>query len=97
MIVMDSRSQLTVDIIAKVHQGKITAENASKLLNCSRRTIERYLSEYNKHGVKFIIHSNIGRKPENKLPDTLKVKVQSLIKEKYYDLNLQHLADAFRD
>ena len=43
MIVMDSKSQLTVDIIAKVAEGKIDIVNASKVLNKSRRTIERYL------------------------------------------------------
>ena len=43
MITMDSKAQLTVDIIAKVAEGKIDIVNASKLLNRSRRTIERYL------------------------------------------------------
>jgi transposase len=43
---MDSRSQLTVDVIAKVTQGRISIHSASKLLNKSRRTIERYLHRY---------------------------------------------------
>lgn len=43
---MDTQSQLTVDIIAKVALGKISITNASKLLNKSRRTIERYLRRY---------------------------------------------------
>ena len=41
MIKMDSKAQLTVDIVAKVAEGKIDIVNASKLLNKSRRTIER--------------------------------------------------------
>ena len=48
MIIMDSKAQLYVDIIAKVAQGKITIDNATKLLNKSRRTIFRYLGEYKK-------------------------------------------------
>ena len=36
MIVMDSRSQLTVDIVIKVAEGKIDIVNAAKLLNRSR-------------------------------------------------------------
>ena len=43
MIVMDSKAQLTVDIIAKVVEGKISIANATKLLNKSRRSIERYI------------------------------------------------------
>ena len=44
MITMDSQTQLRVDVIIKVLEGKITINNATKLLNCSRRTIERYLN-----------------------------------------------------
>lgn len=40
MIIMDSKAQLTVDIITKVSERKITIVNAAKLLNKSRRTIE---------------------------------------------------------
>ncbi len=90
---MDSKSQLTVDIITKVAQGKITINNASKLLKRSRRTVERYLRKYHKQGITFVIHGNAGRQPVNKTSDTLKRNVQSLIKEKYYDVNLQHLAE----
>lgn len=93
MIAMDSKDQLTVDVIAKVAQGKMSIINASKLLNKSRRTIERYLQRYHKIGIQFVIHGNAGRAPVNKIPDTLKRQVQALIKEKYYDFNLQHLAE----
>ena len=42
---MDSKAQLTVDIVAKVAQGKVDIVNAAKLLNKSRRTIEPYLNK----------------------------------------------------
>jgi len=93
MIMLDSKSQLSVDIIAKVSEGKITINNAAKLLSRSRRTIERYLTQYQKVGITFIIHGNKGKAPVNKTSNDLKIKVQSLIKEKYYDVNLQHLAE----
>jgi transposase len=93
MIVMDSKAQLTVDVISKVAQGKMSIVNAAKLLNKSRRTIERYLQRYHKVGIQFVIHRNTGKSPKNKTPDSLKKQVQSLIKEKYYDVNLQHLAE----
>jgi len=67
--------------------------NAAKLLNKSRRTIERYLQRYQQVGIQFIVHRNTGRVPANKTPDSLKRQVQALIKEKYYDVNLQHLAE----
>ena len=72
---MDSKAQLTVDIIAKVAEGKIDIVNASKLLNKSRRTIERYLKKYRKIGFQFVIHQNHGRSPANKSSDDVKRKV----------------------
>ncbi len=93
MIMIDSKAQLTIDVIAKVAENKITAVNAAKLLNKSKRTIERYLQLYHKNGVQFVVHKNTGKTPANKIPDSIKQQVQLLIKEKYFDVNLQHLAD----
>ncbi len=93
MITMNSKAQLTVDIIAKVAAGKITVINASKLLKKSRRTIERYLQRYRQVGMQFVIHGNTVKEPVNKTPDTLKQLVQQLIREKYYDVNLLHLGE----
>ena len=93
MIVMDSKAQLTVDIIAKVVEGRITIANAAKLLSKSRRTIERYVKQYQQVGIQFAVHGNSGKAPTNKTPVSIKKAVQKLIQEKYYDLNLLHLAE----
>ena len=90
---MDSKAQLTVDVVVKVAEGKITIVNAAKLLNKSRRTVERYLQRYQKVGIQFVVHRNTGKAPVNKTPDSLKRQVQALIKEKYFDVNLMHLAE----
>jgi transposase len=66
MIVMDSKAQLTVDIIAKVVEGRITIANAAKLLSKSRRTIERYVKQYQQVGIQFAVHGNSGKAPPNK-------------------------------
>ena len=94
---MDSKAQLTVDIIAKVAEGKITIVNAAKLLNKSRRTIERYLKKYQKIGIQFVVHQNSGKFPVNKISDAVKRAVQALIKEKYFDVNLAHLRELLED
>lgn len=90
---LDSKSQLIVDVIAKVAESKMTIINAAKVLNKSRRTIERYLRQYHNIGIQFVVHQNTGKIPVNKTPDLLKRQVQRLIKEKYFDVNLQHLAE----
>ena len=97
MIKMDSKAQLTVDIIAKVAEGKIDIVNAAKLLNKSRRTVERYLKKYRKIGIQFVVHQNTGKPPANKTSDSVKLAVQNLIKEKYFDVNLTHLRELLQD
>jgi transposase len=97
MIIMDSRSQLTADLIAKVAEGKMDIVNAAILLNRSRRTIERYLKRYRKVGIRFVVHQNNGRSPRNKICDEVKRAVQALIKEKYFDVNLTHLGELLED
>jgi transposase/DNA-binding transcriptional ArsR family regulator len=93
MIMIDSKAQLIIDIIAKVAERKINIANAAKLLNKSPRTIERYLQQYRKVGIAFIVHRNTSKVPVNKVSDSLKRQVHTLIKEKYFDVNLQHLAE----
>ena len=93
MIVMDSKAQLTADIIAKVVEGKMDVVNAATLLNKSRRTIERYLQRHREVGIQFVVHQNTGKPAYNKTCDGTKRKVQSLIKKKYFDLNLTHLGE----
>lgn len=97
MIIMDSRSQLTADLIAKVAEGKMDIVNAATLLNISRRTVERYLQRYRKVGIRFVVHQNNGRSPANKICDEVKRSVQALIKEKYFDVNLTHLGELLED
>ena len=97
MIKMDSKAQLTVDIVAKVVEGKIDIVNAAKLLNKSRRTIERYLKKYHKVGIQFVVHQNTGKLPSNKTCDEIKRTVQSLIKKKYFDVNLTHLGELLEE
>lgn len=97
MIKMDSKAQLTVDVISKVAEGKMDIVNAAKLLNKSRRTIERYLKKYRKIGIQFVVHQNRGKSPVNKISDDVKRAVQALIRDKYFDVNLAHLQELLED
>lgn len=93
MFYMDSKYQFTVDIISKVIDGRISINSAATLLSKSRRIVERYLSRYQKEGIRFVNYGNKGRIPVNKISESLKKEVQDLIQTKYYDFNLQYLAE----
>ena len=44
----------------------------AKLLNKSKRTIERYLKQYQIVGIQFVVHKNCGKTPANKIADSTK-------------------------
>ncbi len=90
---MDVKTQLKIDVISKVFQGKISIQNASKLLGKSPRTVERYLAAHRKKGILFAQHGNSRSSPLNKTSSDMKKTIQALIKEKYYDFNLTHLRE----
>ena len=76
MIVMDAKTQLKVDIIGKMLQGKIATKDASRPLGRSVRTIERYAAAYREKGILFAKHGNAGRRPLNKTPSEAKEAIQ---------------------
>ncbi|GEA01545.1 hypothetical protein KUL17_04420 [Alteromonas sp. KUL17] len=51
------------------------------------------MQRYRSQELQFVVHGNTGFEPVNKTPDSLNQQVQSLICEKYYDLNLLHLSE----
>ena len=81
---MDSKAQLTVDIIAKVVEGRITIANAAKLLSKSRRSIERYVKRYQQFGIQFVVHGNSGKSPPNKTPVSIKKSRAGLNQRKVF-------------
>jgi transposase len=65
MIIMDSKTQLKADIVAKVAEGKLTIFEAKTILKKSCRTIERYLKKYREEGICFAIHKNHSKRLSN--------------------------------
>jgi len=75
---LNTKAQLTVDVIAKVAKRKITIANATKLLNRSKRTVERYLQCYRSQGLQFVAHGNTCSEPANKTRWIVSLKHQEL-------------------
>ena len=94
---MSTEHQLKLDIIDKMDKGEIDKVNASKILQKSRRTIERYLKDYRDKGDTFIFHKNRNRTPVNKISDDMRKNVQSLILSEYFDFNLTHLKEKLEE
>ncbi len=90
MLYMSARDQLKLDVIGRVITDVFDREKACLVLDVSQRTIRRYLKAFTDKGPLFIKHGNYQRCPVNRTSKTLKDKVLSLVREKYFDFNMLH-------
>lgn len=88
--ILTARDQLKLDLITKVEMGVLDREIAALTLDVTERTIRRYIKRYREEGVLFMLHKNKGKTPPNKTNEPLKIEVQTLIRETYYDFNMLH-------
>jgi transposase len=77
------------------HDGNIYS--AAVKLNCSVRTVYRYITKYKTNGKAAFIHKNKHRKPVNSRPQELTETIIRLYKDKYYDCNFCHFQDLLEE
>ena len=97
MLRLRTQQQIKVDIISRIHQGKITFNQAQKILNISERTLYRYLSKYSLEGIRFIQHKNSNKIPKNKINPELELQILSLCKQIYFDFNRTHAMEKLKE
>lgn len=90
MLTLKANEQLKLDIVSRVHAGKITFQHALKILNKSESTLFRYLKKYQENGAIFALHKNKNIKPINKTTPEKEELIVKLCKSKYYDFNRTH-------
>jgi transposase len=88
--VMKGWDQLCLELVCKVSQGQMRRGQAELLLGIKERTFRRYLKGYRERGIDFIRHGNKGRAPINKNNVDMQNRIQDLMKEKYFDFNMEH-------
>ena len=93
---MSAQEQLELDIVVKIASGLLPRKEGQAILNVSERTLRRYLSDYSKLGVLFVKHGNYDRTPANHTGSELKLQVQQLVKDKYFDFNLTHCLEKLK-
>ncbi len=90
MLNLNSKEQITLDVISKVSSGKLGIKQAQQILNKSESTIFRYLRFYDQKGALFVKHGNCFKVPKNKTPLELETRIIELCKQKYFDFNRSH-------
>jgi len=68
-------------------------KRAALKLNCSKRTINRYIAGYKADGKEYFIHGNQGRQPFHTLDENVKSDIRDLYLNKYFDANFAHFTE----
>ena len=89
-IVMGKNEQFMFSVIEDYRTGKISRWEASLIVGKSERTVDRLVKRIDEKGLEGLMHGNKGRVPQNKTPRDVLVRVESLVKNKYFDFNMTH-------
>jgi hypothetical protein len=85
LISMTEKELSKYDVIRELIDNKINGTDASKQLNLGVRQVRRLKGKVKKSGIEGLIHKGRGMKSNRGLDPNIIKKVNTLLKEKYYD------------
>jgi len=96
---MDKRVTFSMNEIKRLHilqqivDQQITGKQAAQRLGLSLRQIRRMIASYREKGAAGLVHGNRGRKPNNRVDETVREKIIGLSKKEYQDYNDSHFTE----
>jgi len=84
-IIMTDTDTLRFKTINDLIQKRIDIQYAMKVLCLGRKQIKRIRKRVREEGTEGVIHKGRGQPSNRKITDTVKVKVEKLLKERYHD------------
>ena len=90
---LNVEEQKRLMVLSGVGEGRLRAREGAEVLGLSMRQIRRLLARYRKEGAAGVVHGNRGRRPYNKLDDSVRARVTELAVCKYAGLNTQHFSE----
>ncbi len=80
-------------VVQQVDERKMTAKEAAESLSMSMRQVRRLVAKYRARGAAGLVHGNRGQTANNRLEETVRVKIQELAQETYADYNDSHFTE----
>ena len=90
---MSDSESFQYQVIMRFITGKLYAEEAALMLNCSKRTISRLAKRVREKGMMGVKHGNYAKNSNRKTDPELKEMVLDLKQNEYFDYNCQHFYD----
>jgi transposase len=90
---VDARAQRRLYVLQHLDAGRITADEAARILGLSVRQVRRLLATFRADGLAGLVHGNAGRAPGHRTPDDLRDRLVELARTAYAGVNRAHLAE----
>lgn len=90
---MTEREWKRLDVVRRAESGKLTVEEAGRVLGLSARQLRRLRKRVRAQGSDGVVHGNTGRVPKNRLSDAVRARIVRLARKKYVGFNDQHLTE----
>ena len=87
---MNEKEEKKYITIEKLVNGLITKDEASDILNLSKKQINRLIIRYKEEGKEGFIHKNHGNNNSNKTDENIKQEIINLYLNEYNDYNFTH-------
>jgi transposase len=89
-VTLNAKEQKWLMVLNRLGEG-------AGVLGLSVRQLRRLLARYRKEGAAGLVHGNRGRRPYNKVDDTVRARVNELAVSKYAGLNNQHFSEVLAE
>ena len=84
-ITMSNREANRVAVLEQLDHKEIKQRQAAEVLGLSIRQVRRVLKRYRREGMFGLVHGNRNRASNRKIPSSVKRKVETIVKDKYFD------------
>ncbi|MGB3715130.1 MAG: ISNCY family transposase, partial [Candidatus Promineifilaceae bacterium] len=92
-VTLNSKEQKRLLVMNEVVAGRMTAQQAADMLGITLRQTRRILARYRREGAAALAHGNRGRKPVNKLDESVEAEIVRLAQGEYLDYNDSHFTE----
>ena len=96
-ILMGTKEANRPGLVRAAVEGKITTEDALKILKLKGRQFRRLKARYRKGGVGALVHRLRGRQSNRRMSDETRQRVEALLRGSYAGLNDTHLTEKLRE
>jgi len=84
-VTLNNKEQKRLLVMNEVVAGRMTGQQAADMLGITLRHTRRILASYRQESAAALAHGNRGRKPVNKLDETMEAEIVRLAQGEYLD------------